>query len=238
MKKILCLLISFALTFSLFSQDGEEIDFLDKVSEPKKSSTASKQGTNAKTVKKKKGKKGAKKKKGIEAKKEELAPKDGEPKKKIETDIPPEDPDQGKNSGDPSGSEKALEKTSARDLSANTDSTGEPQKPYWLNEETRLTPNHLPGYDASATAAPQEDHSIREKLGEILKIGQDKKKEEEKRKAAEQKDQGVILGFFSEYKKGIIILTIVVAFALYQIRTAGRRTTKRSPVTINKVRRD
>lgn len=57
MKKILCLLISFALTFSLFSQDGEEIDFLDKVSEPKKSSTASKQGTNAKTVKKKKGKK-------------------------------------------------------------------------------------------------------------------------------------------------------------------------------------
>lgn len=236
MKKILCLLLSLALTTSLLSQDGEEIDFLDKVSEPKKASNTSKSGSTAKTAKKKKPKKGLKKKKQSEGKKEDLAPKDGEPKKKVETDLPPEDPDQGRNSQDPPGGEKSTEKAS-RDAVAASENPGEIQKPYWLNEETKLTPNRLPGFNADVTPS-QEDHSIREKLGEILKLGEDKKKEEEKRKAAEQKEQGVIVGFFSEYKKGIILLTIVIAFALYQLRAKGNRITRRSPVTINKVRRD
>ncbi len=235
MKKILCLLLSLTLILPIFGQDGEEIDFLDKVSEPKKSSTASKK-TLAKTSRKKKVKKAGRKKKQLESRKEELEQKEGESKKKVEPELPPEDPDQGKNSGDPNGSERTTER-STKEIPTNAETSAEIQKPFWLNEETQLSPKQLPGYDASASL-PKEDSSIREKLGEILKLGQDKKKEEEKRKAAEHKDQGVILGFFSEYKKGIIILTIVIAFALYQFRAKGNRVTRRSPVTINKVRRD
>ncbi|TGL61721.1 SRP-less Sec system protein [Leptospira sarikeiensis] len=236
MNKILCLLLSISLTLPIFGQDGEEIDFLDKVSEPKKTTTSSKKAPLAKASRKKKVKKNAgKKKKQLESK--ELEQKEGEPKKKVEPEIAPDDPTQGKNSGDPNGPGETTEKPANREI-ANQETSGEIQKPYWLNEETNISPKSLPGYDASAASLPKEDISIREKLGEILKLGDDKRKEEEKRKAAEQKEQGAIAGFFSEHKKGIIIIAIILAFALYQFRAKGARVTRRSPVTINKVRRD
>ncbi|EID99836.1 SRP-less Sec system protein [Leptospira licerasiae] len=238
MNKILCLLLSISLALPIFGQDGEEIDFLDKVSEPKKTTTSSKKTPLAKASRKKKVKKNAgKKKKVVESK--ETEQKESETKKKVDPEIAPEDPTQGKNSGDPNGNGQT--ETTERNLNkevSNPEVTAEIQKPYWLNEETNLSPRNLPGYDATASSLPKEDISIREKLGEILKLGDDKKKEEEKRKAAEQKEQGAIAGFFSEHKKAIIIIAIILAFALYQFRAKGARVTRRSPVTINKVRRD
>ncbi|MGJ4789610.1 SRP-less Sec system protein [Leptospira koniambonensis] len=236
MNKILCLLLCISLALPIFGQDGEEIDFLDKVSEPKKTTTSSKKTPLAKASRKKKVKKNAgKKKKLVESK--ETEQKESEPKKKVDPEIAPEDPTQGKNSGDPNGPNETSERNLNKEVS-NPEVSAEIQKPYWLNEETNLSPKNLPGYNASASSLPKEDISIREKLGEILKLGDDKKKEEEKRKAAEQKEQGAIAGFFSEHKKGIIIIAIILAFALYQFRAKGARVSKRSPVTINKVRRD
>ncbi|TGK00908.1 Sec region non-globular protein [Leptospira semungkisensis] len=237
MKKILCLLLSLSLVLPIFGQDGEEVDFLDKVSEPKKTTSVAKKTPLAKTSRKKKVKKNSgKKKKQLEAKKDEFESKDGEPKKKIESEIAPDDPGQGKNSGTPDGGETSTSDRGTKEIS-NPEAAADLQKPYWLNEETNLTPKNLPGYDARASI-PNEDNSIRQKLGEILKLGDDKKKEEEKRKAAEQKDQGALAAFFAEHKKGIILITIIIAFTLYQFRAKGSRVTRRSPVTINKVRRD
>ncbi|EQA36292.1 Sec region non-globular protein [Leptospira inadai serovar Lyme str. 10] len=237
MNKILCLLLSFLISFPVFSQDGEEIDFLDKVGEPKKATTsASKKAQAAKVPKKKKSKKSSKKRKSGEVRQDGVEQKEGETKKKVEaTGVPddakndsrPGDDGHSKNSENAS-SEKVLKKEEPRDL----------QKPYWVNEETALTPRHLPGYAETSAALPKEDISFKDKLGDILKMGQDKKKEEEKRKAAEQKDQSTIISFFSEYKKPIIILGLIVLFALYRLRAGGPRITRRSPVTINKVRRD
>ncbi|TGK10105.1 Sec region non-globular protein [Leptospira fletcheri] len=230
MKKILCLFLSITLTLPAFGQDGEEIDFLDKVSEPKKATApADKKAQSAKAVKKKKSRKGSKKKKSATEAKE------NETKKKVEPESAV-DPKNESGTG-PDGQSKNTEESV--DKPVKKEEFGRPQKPYWVNEETALNPKNLPGYSDPSSNASKSENSFQEKLGNILQMGQDKKKEEEKRKAAEHKDQNAIVSFFSEYKKPIIILGLIILFALYRLRAGGPRSiSRRSPVTINKVRRD
>ncbi|PJZ70362.1 Sec region non-globular protein [Leptospira perolatii] len=232
------LLFSFVAGLSIFGQDGEELNFLDKVGEPKKTSVSKK---SSKSSKKKRVRKGYKKKKSQSSieKQESSERPDSEQKKKIEPEnsgISPEDTN-GKNGSSTSNSNNTSQSESSSN-GTNKEESKETSKPYWVNEETVLTSRNLPGYTETNSANAEKEISFKEKLGEILKIGQDKKKEEEKRKAEERKDQGGFVGFLSEYRKPLIILVLVVLFALYRFRAGGPKINRRSPVTINKVRRD
>ncbi|MCG6167463.1 SRP-less Sec system protein [Leptospira sp. FAT2] len=241
-----------------FAQDGEEIDFLEKVAEPKKtvskkSSSGSSSASSTKSSKKKEKKKSKKKKK----KSSSSTPSNPEGTKK---NVEPNNGEEGSNSSSnssqngsngqnnsSSNSSNNGSQTSSRNLeeqqvaSASNVDTGNLPKPYWVNEEMKIRPNNLPGYTASAEPSQNEQGpSFQNRLADILKLGEDKKKEEEKKKVQEGQKSGSFTGFISEYKKPIIIVVFILLFALYRLKAGKSRgsSSRRSPVTINKMRRD
>ncbi|EKR10508.1 SRP-less Sec system protein [Leptospira kirschneri] len=226
MKKISVLILIFLFlgNLALFSQDGEEIDFLEKVTEPKK--TVSKKSSNTAgtssgtSTPKKKEKKRSKKKRS----------------KKSSSSLP-----------------NNLEETQKKNINHNETSSGNVDeqrtsaskidlkdlpKPYWVNEEVKIHPNNLPGYTVSQKS--EQGSSFGSELSEILKLGEDKKKEENKKKVQEVQKSGSFTGFLSEYKKPIIIIVFILLFALYRLKAGKSRgsSSRKSPVTINKMRRD
>ncbi|EMY77198.1 hypothetical protein LEP1GSC060_1968 [Leptospira weilii serovar Ranarum str. ICFT] len=241
----------------LFSQDGEEINFLDKVGEPKKTVVKKSSGSEVGTskVSKKKERKRSKKKK---SKKSSGVPphSEGTQKKNVEPDNNDGtssgnntngSQNNGSNSSNPSSNSNTQTKESGNinepqvTGSSKTD-PGDLSKPYWVNEEVKVRPNHLPGYTASVDDPEKQEpvSSFKNSLSEILKLGEDKKKEEEKKKVQEGQKPGSFTGFISEYKKPIIIVVFILLFALYRLKAGKSRgsSSRRSPVTINKMRRD
>ncbi|MDV6234735.1 SRP-less Sec system protein [Leptospira ellisii] len=240
----------------LFSQDGEEIDFLEKVAEPKKTASKKSSGSgsssnNAKASKKKEKKKSKKKK----SKKSSTSPShpEGSQKKNAEPDhnggnessSGNSSSNSGNNSNSASGTQTTTQSRNGDDsqlASASRVDAGDLPKPYWVNEEVKVRPNNLPGYTASADTVQTEPQgpSFQNRLSDILKLGEDKKKEEEKKKVQEGQKSGSFTGFLSEYKKPIIIVVFILLFALYRLKAGKSRgsSSRRSPVTINKMRRD
>ncbi len=252
MKKatVFILLFLFLGNTVLFSQDGEEIDFLEKVAEPKK--TVSKKSSNStpsstKSSKKKEKKKSKKKK----SKKSSTSPQNPEnTKKNVE---PSHNGEETSNSGNNSNSSNSsntnsqTKESSSRNVeeqqlaSVSKVDTGDLPKPYWVNEEVKVKPSGLPGYTAPAEPEKSEQGpSFQSRLSDILKLGEDKKKEEEKKKVQEGQKSGSFTGFISDYKKPIIIVVFILLFALYRLKAGKSRGSsgRRSPVTINKMRRD
>ncbi|MBM9576019.1 SRP-less Sec system protein [Leptospira sp. 201903070] len=258
MKKaaVSILLFLFLGNTVLFSQDGEEIDFLEKVAEPKK--TVSKKSSNStassstKSSKKKEKKKSKKKK----TKKSSTSPQNPEnTKKNVEPSNNGEDvsksgnnsQDNGSNSSNSSNTNSQTKDPSTRSVeeqqlaSASKVDASDLQKPYWVNEEVKVKPTGLPGYTTPAeTEKTEQGPSFQSRLSDILKLGEDKKKEEEKKKVQEGQKSGSFTGFISDYKKPIIIVVFILLFALYRLKAGKSRGSsgRRSPVTINKMRRD
>ncbi|AXX16532.1 SRP-less Sec system protein [Leptospira borgpetersenii] len=259
MKKaaVSILIFLFLGNLSLFSQDGEEIDFLEKVSEPKKKTVGKKSSnsgsSNGSKISKKKEKRKFKKKK---SKKSSTVPANPEnSKKKAEPDnneggssennTSNSSQNNGSNSSNTfnNSNTQTKEYVDGQPLAsvAKTDHLRELPKPYWVNEEMKVRPNNLPGYAAPIESEKSEQGaSFRSSLSEILKLGEDKKKEEEKRKVQGGQKSGSFTGFLSEYKKPIIIVVFILLFALYRLKAGKSRgnSSRRSPVTINKMRRD
>ncbi|EKP13540.1 MULTISPECIES: SRP-less Sec system protein [Leptospira] len=259
MKKaaVSILIFLFLGNLSLFSQDGEEIDFLEKVSEPKKKTVGKKSSnsgsSNGSKISKKKEKRKFKKKK---SKKSSTVPANPEnSKKKAEPDnneggssennTSNSSQNNGSNSSNTfnNSNTQTKEYVDGQPLAsvAKTDHLRELPKPYWVNEEMKVRPNNLPGYAAAIESEKSEQGaSFRSSLSEILKLGEDKKKEEEKRKVQGGQKSGSFTGFLSEYKKPIIIVVFILLFALYRLKAGKSRgnSSRRSPVTINKMRRD
>ncbi|EMJ92823.1 SRP-less Sec system protein [Leptospira alstonii] len=244
----------------LFSQDGEEIDFLERVGEPKK--TVGKKSSNSNSnpsagvskVSKKKERKRSKKRKS--RKSSGVPPySEGTQKKNVEPDnndgtSSGNNTNGSQNNGSNSSNAGSSNNTQIKEQ-GNTDEQqvasssktdpGDLSKPYWVNEEVKVRPNNLPGFTASAEPEKQEQSSsFKNSLSEILKLGEDKKKEEEKKKVQEGQKPGSFTGFISEYKKPIIIVVFILLFALYRLKAGKSRgsSSRRSPVTINKMRRD
>ncbi|EQA63887.1 SRP-less Sec system protein [Leptospira alexanderi] len=259
MKKaaVSILIFVFLGNLSLFSQDGEEIDFLEKVSEPKKKTVGKKSSnsgsSNGSKISKKKEKRKFKKKK---SKKFSTVPTNPEnSKKNTEPDnnegnssgnnTSNGSQNNGSNSSNTSNSNTQTKESGNVDgqslESASKTGLGELPKPYWVNEEMKVRPNNLPGYTSSVESETSEQGaSFRSSLSEILKLGEDKKKEEEKKKVQGGQKSGSFTGFLSEYKKPIIIVVFILLFALYRLKAGKSRgnSSRRSPVTINKMRRD
>ncbi|TGK31049.1 hypothetical protein EHQ12_03110 [Leptospira gomenensis] len=240
----------------LFSQDGEEIDFLEKVAEPKKTASKKSSGSgsssNGAKVSKKKEKKKSKKKKSKKSSTNPSNP-EGNQKKNVEPDNNGGNESSSGNSSSSNGSNSSNSNSGTQTLSSkNGEDTqlasasrvdaGDLPKPYWVNEEVKVRPDNLPGYTASAEAAQTtpQGPSFQSRLSDILKLGEDKKKEEEKKKVQEGQKSGSFTGFLSEYKKPIIIVVFILLFALYRLKAGKSRGSsgRRSPVTINKMRRD
>lgn len=249
MKKaaVSILIFLFLGNVSLFSQDGEEIDFLEKVSEPKKKTvgkkTSNSVSSNASKVSKKKERKVQKKR----SKKSPTVPIHPEnSKKNTESDNNGATEASFGNNNESNSSSNTQTKESDNVGVQSTESVSktdpvELSKPYWVNEEMKVRPNNLPGYTASVESEkPEQGTSFRNSLSEILKLGEDKKKEEEKRKVQQGQKPGSFTGFLSEYKKPIIIVVFILLFALYRLKAGKSRgnSSRRSPVTINKMRRD
>ncbi|TGL75174.1 SRP-less Sec system protein [Leptospira yasudae] len=242
-----------------FAQDGEEIDFLEKVAEPKKtvskkSSSGSSSASSTKSSKKKEKKKSKKKKKksssstptNPEGSKKNVEPNHGEESSNSSSNSSQNGSNNQNNSSSNSSNNNGSQ-TSSRNVeeqqvasASNVDTSSLP-KPYWVNEEMKIRPNNLPGYTASAEPSKNEQGpSFQNRLADILKLGEDKKKEEEKKKVQEGQKSGSFTGFISEYKKPIIIVVFILLFALYRLKAGKSRgsSSRRSPVTINKMRRD
>ncbi|AXR69516.1 SRP-less Sec system protein [Leptospira mayottensis] len=255
MKKVAVSILIFLFlgNLSLFSQDGEEVDFLEKVSEPKKKTVSKKSSnyssSNGSKISKKKEKRRFKKKK---SKKSSTVPTNPENSKKNTEPDNNEGSSSGNNTSQNNGSNSSNSNTQIKEsgnvdgqplASASVSKTdlGELPKPYWVNEEMKVRPNNLPGYTASVESEkPEQGASFRSSLSEILKLGEDKKKEEEKKKVQGGQKAGSFTGFLSEYKKPIIIVVFILLFALYRLKAGKSRgnSSRRSPVTINKMRRD
>ncbi|PJZ53510.1 SRP-less Sec system protein [Leptospira adleri] len=257
MKKaaVFILIFLFLGNSVLFSQDGEEIDFLEKVAEPKK--TVSKKSSNStssssvKTSKKKEKKKSKKKK----SKKSSTSPQNPENSKKNvepsnngeESSNSGNNSQNNSNSSNSSNTNSQTRESSSRNVeeqqlagSSKVD-LGDLPKPYWVNEEVKVKPSGLPGYTApSEPEKSEQGPSFQNRLSDILKLGEDKKKEEEKKKVQEGQKSGSFTGFISDYKKPIIIVVFILLFALYRLKAGKSRGSsgRRSPVTINKMRRD
>ncbi|AOP33550.1 hypothetical protein A0128_06635 [Leptospira tipperaryensis] len=260
MKKaaVSILLFLFLGNTVLFSQDGEEIDFLEKVAEPKKTASKKSSSSTSSSTKssKKKEKKKSKKKK---SKKSSTSPQNPEnTKKNVEPSTNAEDPSKSGNNSQNNGSNSnsvnssntnsQTKDPSTRSVeeeqqlaSASKVDTSDLQKPYWVNEEVKIKPNGLPGITVVAEPEKVEPGpSFQSRLSDILKLGEDKKKEEEKKKVQEGQKSGSFTGFISDYKKPIIIVVFILLFALYRLKAGKSRGSsgRRSPVTINKMRRD
>ncbi|WP_061222314.1 SRP-less Sec system protein [Leptospira weilii] len=255
MKKaaVSILIFLFLGNLSLFSQDGEEIDFLEKVSEPKKKTVSKKSSnsgsSNGSKISKKKEKRKFKKKK---SKKFSTVPTNPENSKKNTEPNNNEGNSSGNNTSNDfqnNGSNSSNNISNSNAQSGNVDAQPfanasktdlkELPKPYWVNEEMKVRPNNLPGYSVQSETSEQ-GASFRNSLSEILKLGEDKKKEEEKKKVQGGQKSGSFTGFLSEYKKPIIIVVFILLFALYRLKAGKSRgnSSRRSPVTINKMRRD
>ncbi|EMO88052.1 SRP-less Sec system protein [Leptospira noguchii] len=248
MKKISILILIFLFlgNLSLFSQDGEEIDFLEKVTEPKK--TVNKKSSNTSGVSsgtstpKKKEKKRSKKKRS--KKSHSFVPNNLEETQKKNVIPNNNETSSGNNNSNlnsGSSNTQVIESGNVDEQRANAskiDSKDLP-KPYWVNEEVQIHPNNLPGYTVSQKLE-QSGSSFGSGLSEILKLGEDKKKEENKKKIQEVQKSGSFTGFISEYKKPIIIVVFILLFALYRLKAGKSRgsSSRKSPVTINKMRRD
>ncbi|XDD51421.1 SRP-less Sec system protein [Leptospira sp. WS92.C1] len=238
----------------LFSQDGEEIDFLEKVAEPKK--TANKKSSSSSSSTKSSKKKEKKKFKKKKSKKSSHAPINPEnSKKSVEPSYNGEESsNSGNNSQNNASNSNSSNSSNPNPQGNESQNVNEQQlasvskmnlsnlpKPYWINEEVKVRPNNLPGYTASAEPSKVEQGpSFQNRLSDILKLGEDKKKEEEKKKVQEGQKSGSFTGFISENKKIIIIAVIILLFALYRFKAGKSRgsSNRRSPVTINKMRRD
>ncbi|EMO11861.1 hypothetical protein LEP1GSC137_3762 [Leptospira borgpetersenii str. Noumea 25] len=198
MKKaaVSILIFLFLGNLSLFSQDGEEIDFLEKVSEPKKRPSVKNLLIPAlRTVLKfpKKRKRKFKKKK---SKKSSTVPANPEnSKKKAEPDnneggssennTSNSSQNNGSNSSNTfnNSNTQTKEYVDGQPLTsvAKTDHLRELPKPYWVNEEMKVRPNNLPGYAAPIESEKSEQGaSFRSSLSEILKLGEDKKRKRKK----------------------------------------------------------
>ncbi|AAS71104.1 SRP-less Sec system protein [Leptospira interrogans] len=248
MKKISILILIFLFlgNLALFSQDGEEIDFLEKVTEPKK--TVSKKSSNTAgassgtSTPKKKEKKRSKKKRS--KKSSSSIPNNLEETQKKNVIPNTNETSSGNNNsnlnGSNSGSSNTLESGNVDEqrVSASKMDLRDLPKPYWVNEEVQIHPNNLPGYTVSQKS--EQGSSFGSGLSEILKLGEDKKKEENKKKVQEVQKSGSFTGFISEYKKPIIIIVFILLFALYRLKAGKSRgsSSRKSPVTINKMRRD
>ncbi|EMO25164.1 hypothetical protein LEP1GSC170_5992 [Leptospira interrogans serovar Bataviae str. HAI135] len=188
---------------SLFSQDGEEIDFLEKVTEPKK--TVSKKSSNTSGVSsgtstpKKKEKKRSKKKRS--KKSHSFVPNNLEETQKKNV-IPNNNETSSGNNNSNSGSSntQVIESGNVDEQRANAskiDSKDLP-KPYWVNEEVQIHPNNLPGYTVSQKS--EQGSSFGSGLSEILKLGEDKKKKRTKRKFRKYKNQVLLPDLFLSIK--------------------------------------
>ncbi|WP_061205926.1 SRP-less Sec system protein [Leptospira santarosai] len=250
MKKaaVSILIFLFLGSVSLFSQDGEEIDFLEKVSEPKKKTvgkkTSNSVSSNASKVSKKKEKKKFKKKRSKKSPTVPIHPENSKKNTELDNNGATEASFGNNNESNSSSNTQTKESGNVGVQSTESASKTDPvelSKPYWVNEEMKVRPNNLPGYTASVESEkPEQGTSFRNSLSEILKLGEDKKKEEEKRKVQQGQKPGSFTGFLSEYKKPIIIVVFILLFALYRLKAGKSRgnSSRRSPVTINKMRRD
>ncbi|EKO59649.1 hypothetical protein LEP1GSC082_1735 [Leptospira kirschneri str. H2] len=246
MKKISVLILIFLFlgNLALFSQDGEEIDFLEKVTEPKK--TVSKKSSNTAgassgtSTPKKKEKKRSKKKRSKKSSSSLPNNLEETQKKNINHNETSSGNDHSNLNGGNSGSSNTLESGNIDEqrTSASKIDLKDLPKPYWVNEEVKIHPNNLPGYTVSQKS--EQGSSFGSELSEILKLGEDKKKEENKKKVQEVQKSGSFTGFLSEYKKPIIIIVFILLFALYRLKAGKSRgsSSRKSPVTINKMRRD
>lgn len=208
MKKISILILIFLFlgNLALFSQDGEEIDFLEKVTEPKK--TVSKKSSNkagaspGTSTPKKKEKKRSKKKRS--KKSSSSIPNNLEETQKKNVIPNSNETSSGNNNsnlnGANSGSSNTLESGNVDEqrVSASKMDLRDLPKPYWVNEEVQIHPNNLPGYTVSQKL--EQGPSFGSGLSEILKLGEDKKKERTKRKFRKYKNQVPLLDFFLSIK--------------------------------------
>lgn len=208
MKKISILILIFLFlgNLALFSQDGEEIDFLEKVTEPKK--TVSKKSSNkagaspGTSTPKKKEKKRSKKKRS--KKSSSSIPNNLEETQKKNVIPNSNETSSGNNNsnlnGANSGSSNTLESGNVDEqrVSASKMDLRDLPKPYWVNEEVQIHPNNLPGYTVSQKL--EQGPSFGSGLSEILKLGEDKKRKRTKRKFRKYKNQVPLLDFFLSIK--------------------------------------
>ncbi|EMO77790.1 hypothetical protein LEP1GSC127_3180 [Leptospira kirschneri str. 200801925] len=206
MKKISVLILIFLFlgNLALFSQDGEEIDFLEKVTEPKK--TVSKKSSNTAgtssgtSTPKKKEKKRSKKKRSKKSSSSLPNNLEETQKKNINHNETSSGNDHSNLNGGNSGSSNTLESGNVDEqrTSASKIDLKDLPKPYWVNEEVKIHPNNLPGYTVSQKS--EQGSSFGSELSEILKLGEDKKRKRTKRKFRKYKNQVLLLDFFLSIK--------------------------------------
>ncbi len=208
MKKfsILILIFLFLGNLALFSQDGEEIDFLEKVTEPKKSVSKNSSNTagasSGTSTPKKKEKKRSKKKRS--KKSSSSIPNNLEESQKKNVIPNTNETSSGNNNsnlnGSNSGSSNTLESGNVDEqrVSASKMDLRDLPKPYWVNEEVQIHPNNLPAYTVSQKS--EQGSSFGSGLSEILKLGEDFFWKRTKRKFRKYKNQAPLLDLLLSIK--------------------------------------